>query len=107
MVLKNAVFGFEKKPKQDMRVYAQLPQLCLTLCTPVGCSPPGTSVHGILQARILEWVAMPSSRGSSPTQGSDPRIRPKSLGSPALAGSSLPLAHQESPSRAQNFAKEK
>ena len=40
-------------------------KLCLTLCDPLdGCSP-GFSVHGILQARILEWVAMPSSRGSS------------------------------------------
>ena len=35
------------------------------LCNPMDCSPPGSSVHGILQARILEWVAMPSSRGSS------------------------------------------
>ena len=35
------------------------------LCDPMDCSPPGSSVHGILQARILEWVAMPSSRGSS------------------------------------------
>ena len=34
-------------------------------CDPTGCSPPGSSVHGILQARILEWVVMPSSRGSS------------------------------------------
>ena len=40
-------------------------QSCPTLCDPLGCSPPGSSVHGILQARILEWVAMPSSRGSS------------------------------------------
>ena len=40
-------------------------QLCLTLCDPMDCSPPGSSVHGILQARILEWVAMPSSRRSS------------------------------------------
>ena len=40
-------------------------QLCLTLCNPMDCSPPGSSVHGILQARILEWVAMPFSRGSS------------------------------------------
>ena len=40
-------------------------QLCLTLCNPRDYSPPGSSVHGILQARILEWVAMPSSRGSS------------------------------------------
>ena len=39
-------------------------QLCLTLCDPTDCSPPGSSVHGIPQARILEWVAMPSSRGS-------------------------------------------
>ena len=35
------------------------------LCDPMDCSPPGSSVHGILQARILEWVAMPSSRESS------------------------------------------
>ena len=40
-------------------------QSCLTLCDFMGCSPPGSSVHGILQARILEWAAMPSSRGSS------------------------------------------
>ena len=37
----------------------------LTLCDPVDCSPPGSSVHGILLARMLEQVAMPSSRGSS------------------------------------------
>ena len=36
-----------------------------TLCDPMDCSPPGSSVHGILQARILEWVAISSSRGSS------------------------------------------
>ena len=40
-------------------------QSCLTLCNPMDCSPPGSSVHGILQARILEWVAIPFSRGSS------------------------------------------
>ena len=38
---------------------------CLTLSDPVDCSPPGSSVHGILQARVLEWVSMPSSRGYS------------------------------------------
>ena len=38
--------------------------LCLTPCGPVDCSPPGASVHGIFQARILEWVAIPSSRRS-------------------------------------------
>ena len=40
-------------------------QSCLTLCDPMGCSLPGSSVHGILQARILEWVANSFSRGSS------------------------------------------
>ena len=38
---------------------------CPTLCDPMRCSPPGSSVHGTLQARILEWVATPFSRGSS------------------------------------------
>ena len=40
-------------------------QSCPTLCDPMDCSPPGSSVHGILQARILEWLAIPFSRGSS------------------------------------------
>ena len=44
------------------------------LCNPLNCSPPISSVHGILQTRILEWVAMPSSRGSSqPNPGIEPR----------------------------------
>ena len=41
-------------------------QSCLTLCDPMDCRPPGSSVYGILQARKLEWVSLPSSRGSSP-----------------------------------------
>ena len=53
-------------------------QSCPALCDPMG--PPGSSAHGILQARILEWAAMPSSRGSSP--GIEPR-------SPALQVDSL------------------
>ena len=40
-------------------------QSCLALSNPRDCSPPGSSVLGILQPRILEWVAIPSSRGSS------------------------------------------
>ena len=40
-------------------------QSCLTLCDPTDCNPPGSSVHGIFQARILEWVAISFSRGSS------------------------------------------
>ena len=46
-------------------VCVKVTQLCPTLCDPTDCSPPGSSVHGILQARILEWVATPFSRGSS------------------------------------------
>ena len=40
-------------------------QSCPTLCDPKDCSPPGSSPHGIIQARILEWVAIPFSRESS------------------------------------------
>ena len=46
-------------------MHARYAQSCPTLCSPMGCSLPGSSVHGILQARIMEWVAMPSFRGSS------------------------------------------
>ena len=48
-----------------MSMHAKLLQSCLTLCDPLDCSPPGSSVHEILQARRLEWVAVPFSRGSS------------------------------------------
>ena len=56
--------------RSQMRVKVLVAQSCLTLGDSVGCSPPGSSVHGIPQARILEWVAMPFSRGSS--QPKDP-----------------------------------
>ena len=45
--------------------HAKSLQSCPTLCDPVDCSPPESAVHGILQARILKWVALPSSRGSN------------------------------------------
>ena len=54
---------------------------CPAVCYPIDCSPPDTSVHGILQAGILEWVAIPFSSGSSP--GIQPR-------SPTLQADSLP-----------------
>ena len=69
-----------------VRACAQSLQLCPTLCDTVDYSLPGSSVHGILQARILEWVAMLSSRGS-PKPGTEP-------GSPALQADSLPLSCQ-------------
>ena len=63
-------------------VFSLLAQSCLTLCNPMDYIPLGSPVHGILQARILEWVAMPSSRASS-----YPGIKPRS---PALQADSLP-----------------
>ena len=57
-------------------------QSCPALCDPMDCSPPGSSVHGISQARILEWAAMLSS-GDLPNLG----IKP---GSPALQADSVP-----------------
>ena len=44
---------------------SEVAQSCLTLCDPMDCSPPGSSVHGISQARILEWGAIAFSRGFS------------------------------------------
>ena len=55
-----------EKPLLTARKWkALVTQLCLTLFNPMHYSPPGSSVHGILQARILEWIAIPCSRGSS------------------------------------------
>ena len=45
--------------------YAKSLQSSMTLCDLMSYSPPGSSIHGILQVRILEWIAVPSSRGSS------------------------------------------
>ena len=50
----------------ELNLICLVPKSCLTLCTPMHCSPPGYSVHGTSQARILECFAMPSSRGSLP-----------------------------------------
>ena len=47
---------------------------CPTLCSPMDCSPPGFSVHGISQARILEWVAISFSEGVILIQGSNPHL---------------------------------
>ena len=55
---------FESKYMLDF-VYVLVAQACPTLCNPMDCSPPGSSIHGILQAWIQEWVAISLSRGSS------------------------------------------
>ena len=63
--------------------------ICLTLCNPMDCSPPGSSVHGIFQVRILEWVAISFSRDIP-----DPGIKPVF---PAWQVDSLPLCYLGSP----------
>ena len=55
-------------------VCAKLLQLCPTLCNPMDCRLPDSSVHGTLQPRIQKWIAMPSSMGSFPTKGSNVRL---------------------------------
>ena len=62
---------------------AKLLQLCPTLCNPMDCSLPGSSVHGIFQARILRWVSISSSRESS-QDGRE--LNPRLLCLPALVG---------------------
>ena len=64
-------------------------QSCLTLCDPMDCSPPGSSVHGISQPRILEWLPCPS-----PGDLPNPGIKPMS---PAWQEDSLPLHYLGSP----------
>ena len=61
---------------------SEVAQSCLTLCDPVDCSPPGSSIHGIFQARVLEWVAISFSRDLP-----DPGIEPRS---PAFQADALP-----------------
>ena len=62
-------------PGSPQNVKVLVTQSCLTLCGPMDCSPPGSSIHGILQIRILEWVAIPSLlQGVFPTQGSNPGL---------------------------------
>ena len=91
---------FDKKQElptaqaKNVYMHAKLLQSCPTLYDPMDCSLPGTSVHGILQARILEWVAMSTSRGLP-----NPGIEPAPLMSPALQADSLPLVPPGKPKR--------
>ena len=63
-------------------------KLCLALRDPMDCSPPGFSIHGISQARTLDWLAIPS-----PKDLPDLGIKPASPVSPTLQADSLPLSH--------------
>ena len=69
----------------------KLLQLCLTLCNSMECSPSGSSLQGILQARILEWVTIPSTRVHP-----HPGIKPMPPAAPVLQMDFLRLSHQES-----------
>ena len=57
--------GLWRKWRWSICTSAKSLQSCLTFCDPMNCSLPGSSVHGIFQAKVPEWVAMPTSRGSS------------------------------------------
>jgi len=67
----NSIFQAPKRLRLRVQIITSegrkvlIVQSCLPLCEPVDCSLPGSSVHGILQARILEWVATSFPRGSS------------------------------------------
>ena len=73
---------FIQKIIVQSKVDVLVAQSCLTLCDPKDCSLPSSSVHGILQARILEWVAIPFSKDLP-----NPGVEPRSL---ALQADSLP-----------------
>ena len=80
-------------PSQDLVLCAKSLQSFLTLCNPTDCSLPSSSVHWLLQARILEWVAISFSRGSNPCL----------LCLLHCQAGSVPLAPPEKPTRVQNF----
>ena len=73
----NSTFNYWSKPhtvyhtSQTFFQFSSAAQLCLTLCGPLDCNPPNSSVHGIFQARILEWVAIFLLQGIFLTQGSN------------------------------------
>ena len=84
-------FERDKRKKWHIRILfeeslVKVTQSCLTLCDPLDCSPTGSSLHAILQARILEWVAIPFSR-NLPNPGI--KLRP-----PTLQADSLPSEPQ-------------
>ena len=93
---KNQILKIKKKTQKHRATISEseseVAQSCSTLCNLVDYSPLGSSVHGILQARILEWVAISFSRGSS-----RPRIEPRS---PALQADTLT---SEPPGKPSNY----
>ena len=91
----------ELTPKKDVLFItgeSEVAQSCPTLCDPVDCSLPGSSVHGIFLAIVLEWIAISFSRGIFPTQGSNP-------GLPHCRQTLYSLSHQGSPITRLNIHK--
>ena len=82
------IYTLENATKRCVCVHMRA-QSCPTVCDPMDYSPPGSSVHGVLQARILEWVAISFSGGSS-----QPRDPTRVL---CIAGNSLPLCPPRKP----------
>ena len=76
------IYSIASPESSKVKVKVKVAQSCPALCDPKDCSTSDSSVHEILQARILEWVAIPFSRESS-----QPRIEPRS---PTLQADSLP-----------------
>ena len=79
---------------------SEVAQSCPTLCDPMDCCLSGSSVHGIFQARVLEWIAISFSRGYGP----DPGIEPWSL---ALQADALPSEPPGKPSKVERTSKQK
>ena len=69
-----SIYQLQQPQKTKTKICCLVTKLCLTLCDPMDCSPPDFSVHWVFQARILEWIVMPSSRGLFPTQGSNQHL---------------------------------
>ena len=76
---------------------SEFAQSCPTLCNPMECSPPGSGIHGVFQARVLEWVAISFSRGSS-------QPRDRTWVSHTLGRRFYHLSHQGSPQYLNIFA---
>ena len=84
LIIPHSASPLQQLPQALVKV--KVAQSCLTLCDPMDCGLPGSSVHGISQARILEWVAIIFFQGIFPTQESNPRLLHWQV-------DSLPLSH--------------
>ena len=73
-ILKAQEIGSKSLGSMKEKKENEVTQSCPTLCDPMDCSPPGSSVHGIFQARVLEWTAISLLQGIFLTQGLNPDL---------------------------------